>query len=279
MADKMARNFFSRWLGEEPQPETPAVPAAPVLPGGLTAIEESHPDDIFIVGYPKSGNTWSQCLISAAVYGVDLDLAPYGLVKDLVPDVHDRTCYRRYSKPTFFKSHALPDARYRNVIYLLRDGRDVMVSYFHFLEALHGESLDFCDWLRTGKHMVFGPWHEHVRQWLANSFESRMIVVRYEDMKSDPVGQLRRMCEFAGVERDTALLEKATQQASFENLRRRETQWNTGEGRWPKDKHFFRRGIAGAYADEMPAEALRLFEEQAGEMLAATGYTAAAPPA
>ena len=43
----------------------------PQIPADLTPIRQSQPEDIFIVGYPKSGNTWFQNLISGIVYVTD----------------------------------------------------------------------------------------------------------------------------------------------------------------------------------------------------------------
>src|SRR5687768_13824154 len=100
----------------------------------LTPIKETKAEDVFIVGYPKSGNTWLQNLAGAVVYGVLPEFAPPALMHlELVPDVHQKQFYKRYSTPMFFKSHHLPRPEYRKVVYVLRDGRDVMVSYFQFL--------------------------------------------------------------------------------------------------------------------------------------------------
>jgi hypothetical protein len=63
----------------------------------LTSITQFAPEDIFIVGYPKSGNTWFQDLITAVVYGVHPAFAPPALAQLLVPDVHKQPYYRRFS--------------------------------------------------------------------------------------------------------------------------------------------------------------------------------------
>src|SRR5262245_17351431 len=59
-----------------------------VIPQGYTPITEFLPDDIFIIGYPRSGHTWFQVLVAGVVYGVDPRFGPLDLVNHLVPDVH-----------------------------------------------------------------------------------------------------------------------------------------------------------------------------------------------
>jgi hypothetical protein len=71
-------------------------------------------------------------------------------VQDLVPDVYYTKFYKRYFTPTFFKTHDLPKPQHRRVIYLVRDGRDAMVSYFHHIAAL-GDPPDCLKLVATGE--------------------------------------------------------------------------------------------------------------------------------
>ncbi|MFV0445599.1 MAG: sulfotransferase domain-containing protein, partial [Planctomycetaceae bacterium] len=102
----------------------------------LLPIEQTQPHDIFLCGFPRSGHTWFQNLMAGAVFGFDPEFAHDTLIQDLIPDVHYKTHYKRYGETAYFKSHQLPDRRIRRVVYLLRDGRDAMTSYYHFLQAL-----------------------------------------------------------------------------------------------------------------------------------------------
>lgn len=38
---------------------------------GLAHLSETVAEDVFIVGHPKSGNTWFQNLVAGVIYGVD----------------------------------------------------------------------------------------------------------------------------------------------------------------------------------------------------------------
>ena len=135
---------------------------------GLTPISRFSDEDIFIVGYPRSGNTWFQHLVTGIYFGVDLDVGPVDLVPELVPDVHFKNYYWRIKTPMFFKTHHLPRPEYKRVVYLVRDGRDVMVSYYHYQAKMMNARIDFLEMVRDGGGLFPGKWHEHVQAWAAN---------------------------------------------------------------------------------------------------------------
>jgi hypothetical protein len=237
---------------------------------GLTPIDEHHPDDIFVVGFPKSGNTWMQYLLAGLVGGIDATRSPDELVQELVPDAQDRAGYRRYTEPMFFKSHGLPRPDYRRVIYLLRDGRDAMGSYFRHNNAM-SPPVDFATLVRNAPGLE-RRWHEHVEAWLANPYQAKMHLVKYEELRGDPVGTLRQIARFAGVPGEEAVLARVVEAASFENQQRREQTLGWTNKQWPKDQPFVRRGEVGGYRKEMPADALALFLAEAAPTLRKTGY-------
>jgi hypothetical protein len=158
------------------------------------------------------------------------------------------------------------------VIYLLRDGRDAMVSYWHYLEGLTGKEIDFLDLVRTGDGLFPCHWHEHVEQWQANPYAARMMTVRYEDLKKDAVAQLERIADFAGLKRETARLDRAAQGCDFAAMKRREASFAWENPQIPKDKQFIRRGQIGSHADEMSSAVREAFLQKAGPALKQTGY-------
>jgi hypothetical protein len=239
---------------------------------GLLPIEETAEKDVFITGFVKSGNTWLQTLTAALVFGIDVERCPDNLVQDLVPDVYDRSYYRRYKKVAFFKSHELPSPRYRRVVHIVRDGRDVMVSQWHHLRAMGQNGLSLRDLVESPHHYTVARWQEHVSAWMRNPHGAEMILLRYEDLRADPKPHVRRLAEFLGVGVDDAVLERAIFQCSFEQMKKREVLSGWDNKRWPKDKAFVRRGKVGSYRDEMEGGVLELFEKQAGDVLQSLGY-------
>ncbi len=241
---------------------------------GLRPIDQFAEKDVFIVGYPKSGNTWMLYLVAGAFYGTDLQVASDALIQDLAPDVHFKKFFKPWFPVTFFKSHFLPRPDYRKVIYLLRDGRDAMVSYWHYLEGLAGKEMDFLELVQTGRGLFPCKWHEHVAQWLANPYSAQMITVRYEDLKKDTVAQLRRISDFAGLACQDSVLERAAQHSSFAAMKQREASFAWENPQIPKNKQFIRRGQIGSHQDEMPSAVREAFLSEASAMMRKTGYLA-----
>lgn len=235
-------------------------------------ITETLPEDIFLVSYPKSGNTWFRYLSIGATFGVNPERVPPAVLNELSPDVHQQTLYHRFTTPMLIKSHKLPQPEYRRVVYIVRDGRDALVSYLHFVRHYENTVIDGLAAARTGAGLGAGQWHEHVEQWLANPYGAELLLIRYEDLLRDPVTQLKRYCDFAGLERPRDMLEAAVENSRFETMHQRELQDNPAIADKPSNAFFFRRGVAGSYRDELPPEWLGAFEAAAGPTLQRLGY-------
>ncbi|HZV33781.1 MAG TPA: sulfotransferase domain-containing protein [Verrucomicrobiae bacterium] len=231
------------------------------------------PEDIFIVAYPKSGITWFQNLLCGVVYGVNPAMSPPHLVNDLVPDLHYGKYYRRYNTPMYFKSHDRPRAEFRRVVYLLRDGRDVMVSFKHYVEAVGGIPLDFLQFVTQEESLFPCKWHRHVEEWVRNPFGAEMLIIKYEDLLDQPVLEMERFCDFVKVPRDRGHITAMVEASRFDRLRKKEDRFGSHRPvEWPSDKHFFRRGIVGSHKDEMPPNVLEAFLSDAAETLRRHGY-------
>jgi hypothetical protein len=95
--------------------------------------------------------------------------------------------------PVAVKTHELPtdDAP---TIYVMRDGRAVIVSYFHYQN-------DFGYPTEIGPLIAGnvwpGSWSKHVEAWMRP--RPRLLPVRYEDLKADPQSQIDRIAYFLGV--------------------------------------------------------------------------------
>jgi hypothetical protein len=238
---------------------------------GLTPINKYDPQDVFIAGYPKSGNTWFQLITVGVLYGFNLELVPDSIIQELVPDMHFKSFYRRYSTPMFFKTHNPPLPEYKKVVYLLRDGRDAVVSYYHHTRDLYRRDIDFMEFVE--QYNIFSlKWHEHVNLWLSNPYQAEMLVIKYEDLRQNGPQILEQYCDFLNITRSKEYLQAVIRETDFEKMRRREQKLGWDDPNWPKDRPFIRRGMVGSYKDEFPKVALENFLAQSGETLERCGY-------
>ena len=91
-----------------------------------------RPDDIFIVSYPRSGNTWTRFLIANFLFPSE-DVS-FANIERLIPDAEAQSSryMKRAPSPRIIKSHEYFDHRYRKVVYIVRDPRDIALSYYNF---------------------------------------------------------------------------------------------------------------------------------------------------
>ncbi len=145
-----------------------------------------------------------------------------------------------------------------------------MVSYLHYRRAL-GFAGSMSD-LIAEQHPVYSNWWSHTRQWLENPYEAELIRVRYEDLLVQPEIEMSRIARFLGIEPDEDVIARLAERTSFGRMRSREQRQGWDGMHWPGDKKFVRRGVAGAYRDEMAADDLARFEDLAHGELREIGY-------
>lgn len=226
-------------------------------------INEFNENDIFIVGYPKSGNTWMQSLITGLLYGIDTSFLPDKLAQEVVPDVHARKFYKRFGTINFFKSHHLPQQKYKRVIYIVREGKDAMTSYYFYLKNL-GYNISIEEMVYKKKGIFPSLWHEHVRMWIDNPFKSQILYIKYEDLLKSPLTVLKKICEFSGIERSDELLKRVIEGNSFEKMKlKAKIYGGMGHKDWIGDKgiKFFRKGISGDYLNLFSKELINYFNK------------------
>ncbi len=233
-------------------------------------ISYTLPEDIFIIGFPKSGHTWLQYVCAGLQFGIDAQYMNDKLAQEFCPDVYYKKFYKRYDKFTFFKSHDLPKKYHRRVIYVVRDGRDAMVSYWHMNRNL-GIKTELSDMIKKDKYVFPAPWHAHIQAWLANPFQAEILFIRYEDLSENPLREIQKIAQFAGLERDEAQIMRVIEGTKFENLQKKEKEHGM-DGFKPKTGGFFRQGKSGSYKKEMPVDLQEYFFNKSEAEMRHFGY-------
>lgn len=246
------------------------------------------PDDVFLVSFPKSGNTWTRFLIGNL-------LSPeqpvsFKNLHQLVPDPEgtSKRDFDRMPRPRVIKSHECFEPRYPRVIYIVRDPRDVVVSQYHYHRKCRkiedGYPMEkFVARFLAGQTCPHGSWGENVSTWLlARRNDPRFLLVRYEDMIADTPRELARIASFLGITATPERIAQAAERSSADRMRKLEQAQShlstlTKDGR--RDLPFVRAAGSGGWSASLP-EALVVDVETAwSSVMRHLGYELTSRPA
>src|SRR5215469_1564735 len=271
------------------------------------------PDDIFLVSYPKSGNTWTRFLLGNVLNPTER--ITFANVEHKVPDIHaqSKKGLLRTPRPRLIKSHECFDPRYRRVIYIVRDPRDVAVSAYHYDRKEKNIADDFPveayvdnRFLNTDDY--FGTWGEHAGSWLASSHNilkmsrlkndflgtpgswgknvvrwlgacgdsGKFLLIRYEDLLERTQQEMTRVAEFLELQASPERIARAVELSSADNMRKLEVAQSS---QWVttresrKDILFVRSAKSGQWKQVLPPQSVAAIEAAWGPVMQLLGYT------
>lgn len=246
---------------------------------GLTVL----PNDVFLVSYFRSGSTWSRFLFGNLVH--EKEAVTFTNMSRLVPIIYDLPDHELRKLPRILKSHECFDPRYPHVIYIVRDPRDVAVSfYFYNLKVRvipDGYSMDeFVERFVAAKVVGYadrvGCWQDHVLSWVRlREGKPGFKLVRYEDLLTDPQKELRALAPLLGIDPTPERIERAVRLSSANNMQSLEKQQSkdwvaTKDTR--QDIAFVREAKAGGWKSKLSAVAVRNIEQAWGPTMKELGY-------
>ncbi len=197
--------------------------------------------DIVILSFPKSGRTWLRVIMGKALQ------RHLKSNNSLLPTLEAMATASYPSIPNFLVYHGDGDinarwdsvevskAKYKGkkVILLARDPKDVVVSaYFHKSKRKKKEfNLSFSEFLRDDVGSL-KTYLTFLNSWANTKEVSDCLIVRYEEMHSDPVTVLRNVFDFAGInDISNESIATAIDFGRFDNMRKLEKSNTLGSDR------------------------------------------------
>ncbi len=239
------------------------------------------PDDAFLVSYPKSGNTWARFLIANLLR--PHEEVGFSNIHKIIPgiDVVRHRDMLRVPRPRIIKSHQYFDPRYRRVVYIVRDPRDVALSEYHSQRKSKriGDDYPIEEFVRrflAGESCDYGSWGEHATSWLSTRYgQPGFLLLRYEDMLQDTARELSRMASFLGLHPTSELIQQAVSRSGADKMRKLEKSqarlFNaTKDTR--QDILFVRSAKAGGWHSDLPETSILQIEQAWGHVIRWLGY-------
>ncbi len=247
-------------------------------------------DDVFLVGHPKSGNTWLGYMIACLLFPEKAKGLTLPRLKELVPLIHgEDQLIRNYpdrALPRVFRNENPKFAdHYPSTIYIVRDPRAVLVSYFHHYRAVRGgtETADlFVErYLKDNGLKDYEPeikpWDKHVREWLDRSKRQSVLVVRYEDLRAEPEKTLNTVSRYGRLMASDEVVKQAVRLGSFTKMK--ELEKKAGSESFPKEavkdaKHatFIRKGKVAGWREELSRKTAEEIVKAYGSLMKELGY-------
>ena len=240
------------------------------------------PDDTFLVSFPRSGNTWSRFLIGNVIQ--PNEPITFLNVERVIPDTSSllsKSYLEHIPRPRILKSHQHFDPRYKKVIYIVRDPRDVVLSHYNWQRKRQeiDDQYPFDQYISrfiAGDLAGWGSWGENVLSWLATRYNSSdFLLLRYEAMLAEPLRELGKVATFLGVEASQEALATAVERSSADNMRKMEKtqgdEWVSKKGR-RKDIPFVGKAKRGGWQSQLPESAVEAIESAWGPLMQTLGY-------
>jgi len=229
--------------------------------------------DAFIASYPRSGSTWLRFMLLEILAG---QASGFSNTNEMIPDVgrHLSAVPVLPAGGRLIKTHEPCRPEYKKAVYLVRDPRDVALSEFAYQKALGLAGRDFGIYLQRflrGEVNPFGSWCDHAHSWMdaADSGGCEVLLVCFEELRSNGEEELSRIVEFLGVPVQMAKIHAAMANNSMDKMRQKEKaapQRASAKGR------FIRSGSAGGWREVFTEQQAQLVEQYGGNVLARLGY-------
>lgn len=264
-----------------------------------------RPTDVYLATNPKSGTTWLKAIVFSIMnrkrynnFTTDhplLKFSPHEVVPFMELDLFRTTPIADpeiLPSPRILATHIaynmLPESIQNSscpIVYICRNPKDVFVSFWQFSVKMRPKDLpelSFEEAFDLFCHGVTpcGPfWDQALGYWKASvEFPNRVLFLKYEDMKTEPLLCTKRIAEFLGQpfslqEEENGIVQEIVKLCSFESMSNLEVNRN-GKSRVRaevKNDVFFRQGKVGDWKNHLTDEMIERLDQITNHKFDGTG--------
>ncbi|XP_031287571.1 flavonol sulfotransferase-like [Pistacia vera] len=263
--------------------------------------------DIFLATSPKTGTTWFRALIFTTMNRSRYEFSSHPLLNtgphdcfplldSYISQNESISNLKTSPSPRLFSTHLPYDLFPKSItdsscrfVYVCRNAKDVLVSKWFFMNKLRSKDLPrlsleeafelFCEGISHD-----GPFWDHVLGYWRTSLESpeKILFLKYEEMKREPVVHLKRLAEFLGQpfsaqEESEGVVREIIKLCSFKNLSNLEVNQNSAQNFSNQlivdNRFFFRKGEVGDWKNHLTSEMIKCLDQITEEKLHGSGLT------
>ncbi|XP_013410941.1 sulfotransferase 1A1 [Lingula anatina] len=259
---------------------------------------QMHQSDCLVTAYPKSGQTWITEMVSLILHHQNLEEASRQPIFSRVfwPDFcHAGRVSHSYLKkiasssaPRLLKTHMLyrylpKQSQQKRVpmIHVLRNPKDVAVSYYHFYRsnALFGKfrgSWDEFFNLFISGHVAYGSYFDYVLEyWNECKENSNVLFLKYEEMLTDPREAVVKISQFLGKTLSSVSMEKIVNYTSFDSMKKNPATRISAitDAIDESVSPFYRKGMVGDWRNYFTEQQNTIFEKTFREKMDGSGLS------
>jgi len=251
---------------------------------------KAREDDIFVTSFAKSGTTWLQHIVWLIThFGMEYfeGMGQSQCIPMLEFEGEENTANidtRGYQKiiKTHFPYKWTPKNDKALYLYIARDPKDVLVSYYYHIKGFPGyqapefEISTLYDMFMRGE-VEFNDHCEHVAEWYKHKDDKNVLFLLYEDLQEDLEREVVKIAKFLGrdywsrlQENDNQLLKEVVEKATFKSMSKGSSKkWVKADR--PKELPFVRKGVTGDYKNHLTKEQIDGLNKKLRDQGAASG--------
>ncbi|XP_039595285.1 amine sulfotransferase-like [Polypterus senegalus] len=239
---------------------------------------ETRGSDVFVVTYPKSGTVWTQQIMSLICPDEDRtgeELMNNNLRFPWIEFFKEEIDHSSRPSPRFFTSHLpynlVPNELRKGkgkVIYVSRNPKDVMVSYFHFTHFFKpmGKAKDFSEFMDSflNGNVPLGSWFDHLKGWYDHRDEFNILFISYEEMIKDLRAVVIKICKFLGKKTENMDIDKIVEEGTFNKMKKNPKanyEWIPADHANKENGSFMRKGTIGDWKNTMTVAQNEKFDQ------------------
>ncbi|UYV68927.1 hypothetical protein LAZ67_6001683 [Cordylochernes scorpioides] len=247
-----------------------------------------NPNDIFVTSFPKSGTNFTWTLVYLIINkGQPCQSFDEFTRNSPFLEISGEEGLIDIKQPKIIKTHLpfskIPKSKEAKYIYIARNPKDLVTSYYHHRKSMIQNLINFDQFLNRylSHELNYGDHIKHILEWYDHRHEQNILMLTYEQVLSDKKKAILEIAKFLDQEvmllENPDILEKVMKYSSINECRKViqlqniiKKMGNKSENLEEDDFQFVRKGVVGDWQNHFSKEQSERLDKIAEERLVGT---------